>query len=67
MNGMTSAKDKTHSREPSATPQDTNINLIRFIKKMKFGERTHSINRRTWTKSALSIHKQYLWIVYLRG
>ena len=26
---QTSTKDHTHSREPSAKPQDTNINLIR--------------------------------------
>ena len=45
-NGKTSAKEHTHSREPSATPQDTNINLIRFrlVKKhaMNFRERSHS-------------------------
>ena len=42
MNDVTSTKDKAHSREPIAIAQDTNIKLIRFIKKMKFGERTHS-------------------------
>ena len=29
MNVETSAKEHTHNREPSAEPQDTNINLIR--------------------------------------
>ena len=30
-NGETSAKEQTHSKEPSAKPQDTNINLIRSM------------------------------------
>ena len=45
-NGEKSSKEHTHSREPSATLQDTNINLIRFmlVKKnaMNFRERSHS-------------------------
>ena len=48
MNVETSAKEHTHNREPSAEPQDKNINLIRFrlVKKkknaMNFRERSHS-------------------------
>ena len=30
-NGETSAKEQTDSKEPSAKPQDTNINLIRSM------------------------------------
>ena len=46
-NGETSTKEHTHNTEPSATQQDTNINLIRFrlVKKkkaMNFKERSHS-------------------------
>ena len=50
-NGETSVKEHTHSREPSATQQDTNINLIIFrLNKQKkkkkntmnFRERSHS-------------------------
>ena len=46
-NDETCVKEHTHSREPSATPKDTNINLIRFrlVKKknaMNFRERSHS-------------------------
>ena len=35
--GETSAKEQTHSKDPSAQTHDTNINLIRFtiVKKME--------------------------------